>query len=169
MYTHFAFDYGYAESSRFAMLLMEHSEGFEDPLDGLKDLDNLLREVRAEELGVNKAGRVYVELLRKDCCKKYHPDKEMNLCPKCGTKFVTDAYEDLDTEAMWFSLCCDTADSQGYELYEAIEDSKWSVASPESADWVMVNNARNISDGQGFYIDAKGLYKDKYIKENIHG
>jgi hypothetical protein len=51
--------------------------------------------------------------------------------------------------------------------WEFIDNSKWSFSGPETSDWVTVHSARNIADGEGFYVDAKGLYHFKYIRDNI--
>lgn len=167
-YENFAFDYGYAESTRHALLLMKHEEGFEDPIEGLKDLDNLLRECIASERGITVNGRIEISSYSHDCCKKYHTDLEMNLCPKCGRKFLREKFEDICTEGIWYELCCGDNDSLGGAAWELIEDSKWSIIGPEGGEWVTVNYARKISEGSGFFINAIGLYDFKYISEDIY-
>jgi hypothetical protein len=167
-YTNYAFDFGYAESGSFSLLMMKHPDGFVDPLDGIRDLNNLFQKITASKYGIGEDGRSLLTSDTKECCRKYHPNLEMNVCPICGSRFTAKTFKDLCTEELWFQLCRGTNDSFGGEAWEFLEESKWEVIGPEGGKWVTVSNARNIPDGQGFYINVKGLYDFKYIRENIY-
>lgn len=145
-YKKFALYCGQHEEGSVPTILWEHEEGFEKPMDAIKNIaaifieyikiDDHMRLKWAEKMGCLK-------------CQEAREAKHY-YCPNCGAKLrstlepitleqvIEDGAEEL--HELWRNIFYSTNNDFPYELVELLEEEGWEVwARPGGNGWVVVD------------------------------
>lgn len=154
------FNLGYAETTSYSCLILNHDVGFDTPKELLQDWYETLKEIVKKE-------REYKERCTKHCKAKCYPDNITNplwkWCPICGNELIVSSGEpsDLDIQDRYISLFKEDNQS-GHCAWETMQKRGWELfGRPMRGRYLIVGNFETLFDDENFYIPDKPLWVEE--------